>query len=103
MNKTTKYRPDPALRRAAVFWATWLGLVVCLVAMRGLYLAWNWDLLHDLPVRKLLEAFVVGLRFDASAAAFVCAALLPLALIHLGQRASRWRWNLYTVLLLVMT
>ncbi len=96
-------RINAPLLRAAVFWGTWLALVVCLLALRGIYLAWNWDLLHDVPVGKLLEAFAIGLRFDASAAAFVCAALLPLALIDLRPRASRWRWNLYAVLLLVLT
>ena len=73
------------------------------MAARGIYLAWNWDLLHKFPAGKLLEAAAIGLRFDASAAGFLCAILLPIALLPLAPDASRRRWNLYTALLLALT
>jgi hypothetical protein len=96
-------RFHPVVLRAAILWATWLAVIVGLMALRAIYLIWNWDVLRDAPASKLLDAFAIGLRFDASAAAFACAVLLPLALLHLGPRASRWRWNLYALLLLSMT
>ena len=30
-------RLNPPLQRAAVFWGTWLALVLCLLALRGIY------------------------------------------------------------------
>ena len=94
---------EPAVRRNMVLWGTWLALLICLVAARCIHLAWNWDLLHAFSRSKLLEAFAIGLRFDVSAAAFLCAALLPLTLIDLSPGWSRWRWNLYAWMLLAVT
>ena len=93
----------PALLRAGVFWATWVALVACLMAARGIYLAWNWDLLHKFPAAKLLSALAIGLRFDASAAGFLCVVLLPIALVPLAVNTSRQRWNVYAGLLLALT
>ena len=98
--------PGAADPRSAGRWCSgplgWRCSSACF-ALRCIHLAWNWDMFRAFPSSKLLEAFAIGLRFDVSAAAFLCAGLLPLALIHLGPRWSRWRWNLYAWILLALT
>lgn len=48
---------------------------------RLFFLAWNWNLFSQAPVKQILLAFVIGLRFDLAAILFTNVLLLPLWLL----------------------
>ncbi|MGZ3770478.1 MAG: LTA synthase family protein [Bdellovibrio sp.] len=54
------------------------------------FLLWNWSLFKDKPVQEILWSFVVGMRFDISAALMVVAPLLLVAFIPWPKN-----WNSY--------
>lgn len=82
-------------KRLVIFFTQSLLLMLGLSALRLLFLGWNLRLYKLEPVAGILQALLVGLRFDAAALVFVLGPLLLLQLLPLPQsifehKAMRW-------------
>ncbi|MGZ3773454.1 MAG: LTA synthase family protein [Pseudobdellovibrionaceae bacterium] len=62
------------------------------------FLVWNWNLFKQKPFQDILLSFVVGLRFDISAAFMVAAPLLLLAFIPWSKAMDSY-WSSFTWIL----
>lgn len=87
----------PSHRLIKIFSLVLVVILFYLIA-RAEFLLWNWSLFKNKPSQDILWSFVVGLRFDTSAALMVTA---PLLLVTFVPWPKSWNayWTTFTWLL----
>lgn len=81
-------------------------LILGVVAFYGLirleFLVWNWNLFRNRAVGEIFFAFIVGLRFDFSAATMTCAPLILWSILPWPQKLEKfWLWSSWIIFTVV--
>ncbi len=91
----------PSQRLLKVFYSV-CAIVGLYSLARFEFLFWNWPLFQQRQLSEILLAFVVGLRFDFSAAAMLAAPILLLSLLPWPEKLEKtWRVLSYVIYLVV--